>query len=197
MWSRRRILLSACSTLRLSSECPKGLIECDFLASDCGPDLLLVSSVVCSGCRQLRAPVTPEKRVYGEIRTSLRRICLVLPGSAEFRQNILQSNSRPLQKFRAFAGIFFQDGSLREYRDKRKKDSVSGPSINRNLAALRRMFNLARQENKLTTIPYFPMDAESRPDKLFLPAERFEKLRKAMPSNLRKRPIPTVCTECE
>lgn len=73
---------------------------------------------------------------------------------------------------------------IREFKAKRKAQGVSGPAVNRNLAALRRMFSLARHENKISVVPYFPMDAESKPDKLFLPPERFEKLRKAMPKNL-------------
>jgi integrase len=73
---------------------------------------------------------------------------------------------------------------IREFKAKRKAEGVCGPSVNRNLAALRRMFNMARRENKLSVVPYFPMDAESRPDKLFLPPKRFDKLRRAMPKNL-------------
>jgi hypothetical protein len=60
--AEKTILLSVCSNLRLSSECPKALTECDLPASDCGPGLLLASSVVCSGCGPLRASATPEKR---------------------------------------------------------------------------------------------------------------------------------------
>lgn len=40
------------------------------------------------------------------------------------------------------------------------------------------------------------MEAESTPDKLFLPAERFEKLRKAMPTNLHPTLIFLYTTGC-
>ena len=41
---------------------------------------------------------------------------LILSGSAEFRQNILQSNSRASQKFRTFTGIVLQDGGQKMQR---------------------------------------------------------------------------------
>jgi hypothetical protein len=61
---------------------------------------------------------------------------------------------------------------------------VIGPTVNRNLAMLRRMFRLAQREGKVSTIPYFPMEQESEPRDGFLERPEFEKLRAEMPENL-------------
>jgi integrase len=68
---------------------------------------------------------------------------------------------------------------------KRKEVGVSGPSINRHLALLRRAFNLARQKGKIQHVPYFPMSKESEARKGFIEREQFVSLRNAMPENLR------------
>jgi len=58
---------------------------------------------------------------------------------------------------------------LRDFSAKRTENGVTGPTVNRNLAMLRRMFKLAERESKVSSIPYFPMQQESEPE--------FEKLR--------------------
>src|SRR5882762_11298688 len=78
---------------------------------------------------------------------------------------------------------------LREFVSKRMKEgnpkkAISGPTVNRNLALLRRMFKLAQREGKLQTCPYFPMQKESAPREGFVERPEFEKLRAAMPEIL-------------
>jgi integrase len=74
---------------------------------------------------------------------------------------------------------------LREFIAARQKQGANPGTINRNLSLLRRMMNLARQENKLTTLPYFPMLAEGRPRQGFLDDTAFAKLFAALPARLR------------
>ena len=66
---------------------------------------------------------------------------------------------------------------LRDFSATRTENGVTGPTVNRNLAMLRRMFKVAERESKVSNIPYFPMQQESEPE--------FEKLRIEMPRNLR------------
>ncbi len=104
---------------------------------------------------------------------------------------------KPLDDY--FKGMpvhFITTDVLREYREKRKTEGIGGPAINRNLAALRRMFVLARRENKVWTVPHFPMDAESVPRQGFLTPERFAKLRKAMPKILQPALVFLYTTGC-
>jgi len=56
---------------------------------------------------------------------------------------------------------------LRDFSAKRTENGVTGPTVNRNLAMLRRMFKLAERESKVSNIPYFPMQQESEPGLTF------------------------------
>src|SRR5437870_4694529 len=82
---------------------------------------------------------------------------------------------------------------LRDFSSKRMENGVAGPTVNRNLAMLRRMFKLAERESKVSNVPYFPMQKESEPREAFLEGPRFEKLRAEMPELLR--PTLTFCYE--
>src|SRR6185437_2557170 len=70
---------------------------------------------------------------------------------------------------------------LREFVAKRMADGITGPTCNRNLAVLRRMFYLAQREGKIQHVPYFPMQKESPARTGFVERPAFEKLRAAMP----------------
>jgi integrase len=61
---------------------------------------------------------------------------------------------------------------------------LSNASINRSISALKRMFNLARQDGKLRNVPYFPMLKEASPRSGFLEREQYEALSRALPDYL-------------
>jgi integrase len=62
---------------------------------------------------------------------------------------------------------------------------LANGSINRSISALRRMFNLARQDGTLRSVPYFPMMKEHTPRQGFFEREQFDALSKALPEHLR------------
>jgi integrase len=66
---------------------------------------------------------------------------------------------------------------------KRRAEGISNDAINNSLRLLRRMFNLARDYDKLTSVPRFAL-LPSKKRSGFLPAESFQKLFDAMPSRL-------------
>jgi len=79
---------------------------------------------------------------------------------------------------------------LRAFIRKRKERGrytypVRNSTINRNLALLRHMMNLARRDGKIQFIPHFPMLEEKPPRKGFLEREEFEKLKNELPERLR------------
>jgi integrase len=74
---------------------------------------------------------------------------------------------------------------LREFITTRKAVGASGPTCNRNLALLRRMFRLAQRENKVQATPYFPMESESPARQGFVEQKDFQMLRDALPESLR------------
>jgi len=83
--------------------------------------------------------------------------------------------------------------TLRKFVAARKAEGVSGPTANRNLALLRRMFSLAMREGKLQHKPHFPMQEESPARQGFVKQAEFEQLREALPGHLR--PLVTFLYE--
>jgi len=84
-------------------------------------------------------------------------------------------------------------GMLRKFVNDRGAAGAAGPTINRNLAYLRRMFKLAQQQGKVPYVPYFPMQRESEPREGFVERADFERLREEMPEHLH--PALTFCYE--
>jgi integrase len=73
-------------------------------------------------------------------------------------------------------------GEIRKYIEKRR-DSVEGPTIRRELTVLRSMFGLAAQEKALSSdqVPYFPMPADSLAAGQYITPEQFERIRSFLP----------------
>jgi integrase len=80
---------------------------------------------------------------------------------------------------------------VKTYIEKRMEDEMSNASINRELAALKRMFHLGAQctPPKVNLIPYIPMLKESNVRKGFFENGEYLALREALPEDLR--PIVT------
>lgn len=76
---------------------------------------------------------------------------------------------------------------INKYIQKRKKEECANATINRELAALKRMFHLASQctPQKVSHIPHIPMLAENNVRKGFFEYTDFLALREALPDYLR------------
>ena len=74
---------------------------------------------------------------------------------------------------------------MRRYIADQQKQRLSNGSINRSLSALRRMFHLAVEEEKLRSVPYFPMLREAPPRKGFVERASYTSLREKLPDYLR------------
>jgi integrase len=81
---------------------------------------------------------------------------------------------------------------IRAFTEMRQKAKVSNASVNRSLAALRRMLNLALQGRKLDAqdVPHVPMLKEPPARSGFLEYSDYQKLRDALPEHLK--PVLTV-----
>ncbi len=73
---------------------------------------------------------------------------------------------------------------LRDFVAKRLARGVEKPTVNRSLALLRRMMNLARKEGKIQVVPYFPMQAENPARQGFVEHEQFFRVLQALPPRL-------------
>ncbi len=74
---------------------------------------------------------------------------------------------------------------IEQYIQSRKIDGLANASINRELAALKRMFTLANRSWKVAYIPYIPMLAESNARKGFFEYNEYLALRDALPPYLK------------
>lgn len=74
---------------------------------------------------------------------------------------------------------------IREYTDTRKAENAANASVNRELAALKRMFNLARGADKILRVPKIEMLPEDNARTGFIEPEQFLKLRDALPAHLK------------
>ncbi len=74
---------------------------------------------------------------------------------------------------------------IRAYITKRQTDSAANATINRELAALKRMFTLATQAGKVLHRPHIPMLRENNVRIGFFEWEEFTAVRDALPSRLR------------
>jgi integrase len=83
---------------------------------------------------------------------------------------------------------------IREFIVKRQTEGASNGTINRELALLRRMFNLAVEDELLRSVPHFPMLKEASPRKGFLEYADFQKLRRELPEYLRTAATMGYCT---
>ena len=74
---------------------------------------------------------------------------------------------------------------IRKYTEARLEDGASNGTVNRDLAALSRMFSLAIQAGRLSTRPHIPKLQEAQPRQGFLEHWEYLALRENLPSNYR------------
>jgi integrase len=75
--------------------------------------------------------------------------------------------------------------AMKDFAALLQSEGLANGSINRSLSALRRMFNLAKEEERLRFLPYFPMLEEAAPRKGFFERDEYERLHAALPDYLR------------
>jgi integrase len=96
-----------------------------------------------------------------------------------------ERSARSLEKY--FKGRKAQSittADIADYISRRKADGLENSSINRELSALRRMFNLALQGGKIIRKPHIPMLAENNVRKGFFEWKDFESIRAKLPQHL-------------
>jgi hypothetical protein len=136
----------------------------------------------------LRAPSSFRSLCYEEMSAALR---------ADYRANGRKSLFRNKDGVEFVCGLKYLDvffggycvveittDLIREFSNKRQSDGSPNSTINRSLAALRRMFFLAKEDGK-PDFPPIPMLKEPPPRKGFLEYQEFRSLRRALPEHLR------------
>lgn len=93
-----------------------------------------------------------------------------------------------MEEFEGMKVVEVNTTRIKKLIEKRKEQGFSNASINRELAALKRAFNLAARctPPKVALVPYIPMLKENNTRKGFVEYEEFVALRDALPDYLRK-----------
>jgi integrase len=84
--------------------------------------------------------------------------------------------------------------AARMFARQRQAEGVGNAFINRSLAKLRRMLNIAYEDGKISSVPKIRMLKEPAARKGFLPRDQFDKLLAALPDKLR--PLITFLYYC-
>jgi len=74
---------------------------------------------------------------------------------------------------------------IRKFIAGEQAKGLSNGSVNRSTSALRRMFHLALEDERLRTVPHFPMLKEAAPRSGFFELDQYQKLLAALPDYLR------------
>jgi integrase len=86
---------------------------------------------------------------------------------------------------RFFSGMKAVDINVDVIRQFRAEQTDIEPgTVNRCLSCLRRMFNLAKEEERLRDVPYFPMAAENPPRQGFAEIDDYQRVLNTLPSYL-------------
>ena len=105
------------------------------------------------------------------------------------RRRSLRSARLSISHLREFFGleraIDITTDRVKAYAANRQKEGAANASINRELAALKRMFTLAVQDGRLNTMPYIPTLEEGNARQGFIDHGAFMSLRENLPEYLR------------
>jgi integrase len=123
-------------------------------------------------------------------RTSLKDLCEMLRN--DYRQNQRRSAGRVeaslghlIEHFGDALAIDITTNRITAYVVARQTANAANATINRELAALKRMFRLAEISGKVTQRPYVPMLREDNARKGFFEAAEFQAVRAALPEHLK------------
>jgi integrase len=87
--------------------------------------------------------------------------------------------------FSGFRASEIDTEQIKRFQKEQRQKGLSNGTINRSVSALRRMFNVARKEGRLRSLPYFPMLRENPPRKGFFEKGDYENLAAALPDYAR------------
>jgi integrase len=87
--------------------------------------------------------------------------------------------------FKGFRAVDVTTTKVNEYIDQRLEEGAANGTINRELAALKRMLNLGKRHDKVNRVPHIPSMKENNTRKGFFERRDFLALREALPDYLR------------
>ena len=143
----------------------------------------LIDSYVTLGNKSLKERADGTDNIAGL--AALDEFCGFKQGSDNGKITVTDRGVSVTQLTSDFASRFVRE---------RKADGVGNASINRSLAALRRMLTIAKRAKKIHDIPYIEFLKEPPARKGFLTVEKFDELIALLPTHLR--PLVTLLYFC-
>ncbi len=131
-------------------------------------------------------PVTPE---IGKLKFDEAMDALITQHENRKRRSLdktrgrIDGHLRPAFRGRRMADLTPTD--FEAYAAARQKEGASNGTINRELALVRRAFNLAKQADRLLHVPHVPMLAEASPRTGFFSGDEISRLMAALPAHLK------------
>jgi len=92
--------------------------------------------------------------------------------------------------FAGYRAVDVTSDLMRQFQREMQTQGYANGSINRSLAALRKMFTLAHRDGRLKNLPFFPMLPENKPRQGTLSREKYTQLLAELPDYVR--PVVTI-----
>jgi integrase len=143
----------------------------------------LIESYVAKGNKSLKSKADGSETIAGL--TALDEFC-------GFKSEVVEGKQVVTEKGMSVAQI--TTDAARRFVRKRRDENTGNAAINRSLAALRRMLNIAKRDKKIHDVPFIEFQKEPPARKGFLTRMDFERLIKVLPTHLR--PLVTFLYWC-
>ncbi len=133
--------------------------------------------------------LTPERTTFDEMAEGLLNDYLINQKKAI--RNVRDYVKRLEKHFGGFKAVQITTDRIREYVAVRLTEETqldqppSNATLNRELSALKRMFNIAKKDGKVTVTPHVPMLAEKNVRKGFFDHFTYIRLQKVLPDRLK------------
>jgi integrase len=143
----------------------------------------LIDSYVARGNKSLKSKANGEETIAG---------LTALDDFFGYKTKVVDGKSEVSEKGVSVTQIT-TDAARRFVRERREQETGNA-AINRSLAALRRMLNIAKRDKKIHDVPFIEFQKEPPARTGFLMLEKFDELLNMLPSHLR--PLITLLYYC-
>jgi integrase len=143
---------------------------------------MLIDSYVAAGNKSLKSKADGTETIAGL--TELDEFC-------GYKTAVVDGKLTVTDK--GLAATALTTEAAKRFVRQRRNDDVGNSAINRSLACLRRMLNLAKREKKIHDVPFIEFQKEPPARRGFLEREKFDQLIGLLPTHLR--PLVTLLYE--
>jgi integrase len=144
---------------------------------------MLIDNYIAKGNKSLKSLADGSETIAGL--TELDAFC---------GYKVADVDGKPAVTDRGVSATAITTDFAKKFVRQRRDNNVGNAAINRSLALLRRMLNLAKREKKIHDVPFIEFQKEPPPRKGFVEQADFERLLNLLPTHLR--PLVTLLYYC-